>query len=238
MHWKPLLIALAVTAALPAAAEEPHAVGVGSIPTVTAVGQVPESADARRERLLREIELAELELKLAKLRGERALLDPAARPVVAAVPVPAPAAPVVSAPAPAATPAPAPAPVAAAVVSPPPAPAPPVRRAASSGPRREQSGATVGYIAVAGELHELRTAGGARLRAVGVDPRRPLLRPGPGVIADPVGAAAVVMTDGASAPASGSVRMRRVLGGGGDADTGGLGLPPPLPGLPATGDRP
>lgn len=237
MHWKPLLIALAVTAALPAAAEEPPAVGVGSIPTVTAVGQVPESADARRERLLREIELAELELKLAKLRGERALLDPAARPVVAAVPVPAPAAPVVSAPAPAATPAPAPAPVAAAVVSPPPAPARPARRAASSEPHRDRAGATVGYIAVAGALHELRTAGGARLRAVGVDPRRPLLRPGPGVIADPVGAA-VAMTDGAGAPASGSVRMRRVLGGGGDADMGGLGLPPPLPGLPATGDRP
>lgn len=238
MHWKPLLIALAVTAALPAAAEEAPAVGVGSIPTVTTGGQ-PESADAKRERLLREIELAELELKLAKLRGERALLDPAARPVVAAVPVPvpAPAAPVVSAPAPAATPAPALAPVAAAVVSPPPAPAPPVRRAASSGPRRDRGGATVGYIAVAGELHELRTAGGARLRAVGVDPRRPLLRPGPGVIADPVGAAAVAMTDGADAPASGSGRMRRVLGGGG-ADMSGLGLPPPLPGLPATGGQP
>lgn len=266
MNWKPLLIALAVTAALPAAAEGPEPVAAGAgggeaavVPapaaaapaatpaTAPAVTPAPaaESVDVKRERLLREIDLAELELKLAKLRADRALVEPVAvRPAAAppaAVPTPAPP----SVPVPAAAPTPA----ATAVVTPPAPlvqaapvrPSRPVPRATVRSGKRADG--TVGYLAQAGELRALVSAGGARLRAVAVDPRKPLLRPGVGVIADPVAdATAMPLADAGAAAGTGSSaqRIQRVLGGGGSGgeDLRGLGLPPPLPGLPAGGGQP
>lgn len=254
--WRSALLALVMTAAaLPAAAEgpEPAPAGAGadaavapapaatpaSAPAVPATTPAPaaESADVRREQLLREIDQAELELRLAKLKSERALLDPPApapRQVAVAPPVSAPV------PAPVQPPVVRPEPV---VVATPPAavPAPVVRaakRPAQAAAGKDGRGGTVGYIAQAGELRALVTGGGARLRAVPVDPRRPVVRPGLGVIADPVGGTTgMPLADagaGASTPAQ---RIQRVLGGAGSSSGGedmrGLGLPPPLPGLPA-----
>lgn len=238
MNWKHLLIALAVVAVLPAAAEE--AVEPPVRPATTAA-----TNDQTRDRLEQEIALEALRLKLAELQARRAELEQKAREARGEIPKPAaqippvvmtpppqpvvpPAAPVVP------TPPVAAAPAAAAPVAPTkPAAVQPTRQI-----RRDRGGATaggtVGYIAQAGELRELRRVGTARLRAVPVDARKPLLRPGVGVIADPVGGIPVAVADSV-ATGSGQTRIRRTLGG---ADMTGLGLPPPLPGLPAAGAQP
>lgn len=198
--------------------------------------------DSRRDALQRQLAIAELELRLAEtqakiVEAQRRATPPAPvavqlPPPVVVAPPPAPA------PAPAAVPAPTPAPVAAAPVVQRQVPAV-ERSAARTRPGRgERVQGTVGYIAQAGELRELQHAGGARLRAVLVNSRRPLLRPGPGVIADPVSAPALAAADSTAAPAGSRARWQRTLGGGGGTDMSGLGLPPPLPGLPAGGGQP